>query len=417
MLRGYVSESHHLYQQAASAQVNDTNRQQLSYFGYLSSYNAQTGYGTVLNPENCDDNGVPIITGPIPIITAWIGIANGQNPITGEDDEPWGIQICPFGGATAQNLNGGEQVLVIHARPEIGYGATGFLLPNNNALPPGGDQIPIIQRQIQPGEMLIVSPAQSLILLDAQGTIHIYTQQVNDQGGHIKIGVQGGVRIETTENDTAVADPNDGDINVQALQNLFLQSQQGNLTARADRGNIEIAALTQDILEGAYRNINRGATTGYIHDQAEGELTRISLGANIADVAAGNLARFTAAGNITDDCGNNYTLTAGALIDRICTAGNIVDIAGANMARTAAAGSIADTAGLSINLTAGGLISLDCPIINAGIPALLYLPLLTQFFLTLYNSHTHGVSGASTTPPVISALPVYPNVTKSLYAN
>ena len=49
MLRGYVSESHHLYQQAASAQVNDTNRQQLSYFGYLSSYNAQTGYGTVLN--------------------------------------------------------------------------------------------------------------------------------------------------------------------------------------------------------------------------------------------------------------------------------------------------------------------------------------------------------------------------------
>lgn len=359
MLKGFVTETQHLYQQQASQQIDDSNRRQQTYIGYLGNYNPQTGYGTVVNPENCDDNGVPIITGPIPIITAWIGVASGQNPITG-NNEPWGIQICPFGGSAAQNLTGGEQVLVIQARAEIGYGATGFLLPNNLALPPGGDQIPILGRQIAPGEMLIVTPAQSVILLDAEGSTHVYQQQVNGDGGNFKVGVAGGVRIQTTAPQTLIDDPDEGEIDIQALQDLFLQSQQGDLNAEAELGDVNISALTGDINELANADITRTTTTG-----------------------------------------------------------NIIDTAGQNIVGTAA-GTILLGAGLSMQITANGLIQINAAAVNAGNPALTYLPLLTAFFLTLYNSHTHaGVqSGAGVTgPPVVTAIPNYPVATNDFFAN
>lgn len=396
MLHGHIAETNHIYQQQASAQVNDANRQQLAYIGYLSNYNPQTGYGTVVNPENCDNDGNAILTGPIPIITSWIGTANGQNPITGNNDEPWGIQIHPFGGAMPQTLRnadgpGGEQVLVIQARPESGYAATGFLLPNNLALPPGGDQIPIIGRQIRPGEMLIVSPAQAVVLLDEEGSIHVYTQQVENAGGNLKAGVAGGIRLQTTAPQTLVDDPDQGDIDIIALQDLTLTSQQGTID------------------ETAQNDINQTATTGQITRQAA---------TGIDDsTTTGNFNLTSTAGNVNITSGLAINNTAGGAIVSQATT-NINNNAGAAITNQATGLQLA-TAGTTFTITGGVSVTINSPIVNIGTPTT-YLTLLTVAFLAAFNTHIHdgvtagaGVSGTPTVP----VLPGTPITTEALAAN
>jgi hypothetical protein len=354
---GYVKDFMSLMQAQASKEVTGTKQ---VWVGYISEYDPIRHAVKVLNPLAGDvpaanqfqnagapQTGTPLEYGMIPLASQFVGIANGTNPVNDLVEHP-GIQICPLGGATAQNPTAGEQCVVINLNNEIGYATCAFLLFNEIALPPGGN-IPVLGTAMQPGEWLFVTPTGTTIYMDIDGNLTVMVRQAGHDEGDLNVTANGGISIATVADGTVPTAADVGDIDITSVRDI-----------NEDAGRDHTETAVRDITEESTRDITRTA------------------GRNIVDGATGF---------VTIQGGTNVLVEAG----------------------------------LNLQIDANGIITINSPVaINAGSIGLTYLPLITAFFLTLYNSHSHsgvqtgaGVSG----PPVIAAVPTYPVTTKTFYAN
>ncbi len=287
-LEGYVSETLHMQQGQASAQISGTKP---AYIGYIVSYDINSGMVQVANPlagavspTASDVAGLPVgtvmISPFIPLATYCAGRSDGTNPING-DVTSWGWQIAPIGGSSPQTPTAGEQVLVCNVRNDIGYSACAFMLFNSMAKPPG-NAIPVSDVTLKPGEWLRVHPSGTTEHWDNLGNINTYAQQVPSDtdhvGGCIKTMAYGGISFNTGNPDTdqdKPVDPDWGDIDLYARGTQAVEGDPpqagGNIKGVAYGGitfnTAEAPDLAPDVLPGdidlnATNNINAMAYGG-----------------------------------------------------------------------------------------------------------------------------------------------------------
>ncbi len=284
-LEGYVSETLHMQQGQASAQISGTKP---AYIGYIVSYDIKSGMVQVANPlagavspSAGSVAGVPVgtvmISPFIPLATYCAGRSDGVNPIN-PDVPSYGWQIAPIG---PQTPTAGEQVLVCNVRNDIGYSACAFMLFNGGAKPPG-NAIPVSNVTLKPGEWLRVNPSGTTEHWDNLGNINTYAQQVPSDtdhvGGCIKTMAYGGISFNTGNPDTdqdKPVDPDWGDIDLYARGTQAVEGDPpqagGNIKGVAYGGitlnTAEAPDLAPDVLPGdidlnATNNINAMAYGG-----------------------------------------------------------------------------------------------------------------------------------------------------------
>ncbi len=356
-LMGHIDETMHLQHQTASQQIDGTKP---AYIGYIQDYNVDTGLCTVIDPLNCSpgpDGGqpIPIVSGPIPLCTSFAGLANGQNPVN-DQIRYYGVQVCPFGGASIVDPTGGEQVLVANVRASIGYQLTAFLLFNAVALPPGALPIPVSQANLDNGEWLGVHPSGTVIHMTNDGNLNVYTQGPDpDQGQNINAQAYGGIGLTTAHNgDPAPPDPLQGDIDLTAVQDI-------NMAVLRDI----IMEAQRDILEIAHRDHTTQADR-----------------------------------DILEEAIHDIEMTAGNDLTAVATTGT------ANL-----------QGHLAVNVFSDTVVTVTAPQVLIGAAGEVLLRLLTEAFLATFDAHTHdgvqpgaGISGA----PTIPVIPGYPITTIAL---
>ncbi len=386
MLEGHISEGQNILQ----GQV-DQQRQShaLAYIGYIAEYFPEDATCTVYNPNNSNTdpnnpNPVPMLSNRIPLGTGLSGLSNGKTPIN-DQIKAWGIQIAPLGGGTQNEPQAGEQVLVLRLNAEIGYEACAFLLYNDMAQPPGGQDMPVIGGQLKNGEILLVTPSGTITYFDIDGNLKIITQVapngMTNQTGNLSAVANGGIALRTAVADTVPDEPDQYDIDVTAHQDVNVNADRDiNLTAVRD-----LKLDPRDINVSCDRNLN------------------IAIGTNMETLVTGNQDTVVSENQTNHVLGTSTNTVDGA--ETRTTTGPLLVGCG-NMITISAAGEIA--------IGSDTLIEILAPAINAGALTEALYPLLTEVFLTLFNAHTHGgvAPGVGHTgPPDVPIPPTYPNVT------
>lgn len=211
-LDAHVEENMHLQQRQALGPLDPTNP---GYWGYIQAVQVADGTATIVNPQNSDidtnladpnDPVLPVVSAPIPVCSGFASLsgANGRNNPIRDDIQTYGIQLVPFGGATTQNFQTGEQVLVLNLNSDFGEGACIAFGFNDNAQAPGSQPIPVSGVMLALGEWLYVHPAGIIQHFDALGNLHLYTIPIPDAdpntSGNIITISQGGVSLQATAN-------------------------------------------------------------------------------------------------------------------------------------------------------------------------------------------------------------------------
>ena len=207
-LHGYASETVHLQQ---SQMVGPFDPTQSAYVGYIAEVDIENHAVTVIDPLNSNldtdlanpnDPVHPTKSAFMPLITGFASLSNGKNPIRDDLPCPYGMQVVPFGGGATANPQAGEQVVVVHLNADIGAGAVAFYCYNDQAKPPGSQNIPVSGAQLSNGEWLYVTPAGTIIHLDKLANFNLYTLPVpdatTDSTANITAISQGGISIQAT---------------------------------------------------------------------------------------------------------------------------------------------------------------------------------------------------------------------------
>lgn len=124
-------------------------------YGHVASYDPKTNRARVLFPAFRDQLGNMVLSPWLPCPTMWTG--NG-----------FGMQVAPFGGATSENPNRGEQCIVELIERQYGVTAIAHLTFNDSMTPPFPGMLP--------GEFGMKSKTGSTFYMDAAGNITVTAQ-------------------------------------------------------------------------------------------------------------------------------------------------------------------------------------------------------------------------------------------------
>lgn len=160
-----MSEATELAAQIKHLVDQQTQGQKPFVYGHIASYDPAQHRVTVILPSIRNEDGTPVLTGWMPLGTIWAG-TKGQNPL--------GIQVAPFGGASFENPTDGEQVIVQVIERTYGVMVVASMLFNEVASAP--DQF------ILPGECVIQSPSGSFLKFQANGEIAVHAPLLSADG-------------------------------------------------------------------------------------------------------------------------------------------------------------------------------------------------------------------------------------------
>jgi hypothetical protein len=191
----------HTLMQQAQQQIKDVR---LIEFGHIASYDPVTHAVKVLFPSLQDNDEKSILSGWMQLGTFWAG-------------NKFGALYHPHGGATFENPEQGEQVVVVIVDRESGVSATAHLLFNDEMLSPGPD-VPT-----EPGDFLLKHESGSLIHFKANGDIHVVTDHdlVADVGHDLTVNVVHDATIMVGNNATITVE---GDANAHVIGDLTVQA-------------------------------------------------------------------------------------------------------------------------------------------------------------------------------------------------
>lgn len=142
-------------------------------YGHIATYNQTTGTCRVVFPSIRNEDGTPTMSADMPLGTAW----------SAPGGKSYGMQICPYGGATLENPTAGEQVVVSILESKYGVHFAASLSFNQSAAPPRTDLLP--------GEMVM------------QGEMGSFARF--HQNGDLEFNAQGKVIVNCTGDATVTA--------------------------------------------------------------------------------------------------------------------------------------------------------------------------------------------------------------------
>ncbi len=159
------SEVHHVGMQMAQQQAQEVHA---FYLGQVSVYDPKTHRAKVVFATFVNKDGKFMETGWLQVATLWAGLN-------------FGMQLCPIGGATIEDLSKGEQVLVDVVYRNNTLYALGCFLYNQVDTAPGA-KVPGLKPdgtddyELKPGEALFKHKTGSLDAKLNDGSIHIVAQ-------------------------------------------------------------------------------------------------------------------------------------------------------------------------------------------------------------------------------------------------
>lgn len=333
-----MSELVHTILRQAYQQMQDI---ELGFDGHISEYDVVTNKAKVIIPVRGDDQNV-YETGFLPIASGFSGTAIG-------------FQYCFKGGATLEEPDKGEPVLVMIQNRDNGQM---YIIPsgyNETMTPPGAgtedgdeDGDPNGTNQLQPGEWIWkqynnsdTAPTGSFIKFYQNGDAQAFV--AND----LNANVQNNCNVNVLQ----------GDLNVQVLEGgAELAVHEGDIFVIADEGSINMFTFADDV------NI-----------QSEGE---VNIQSNTGDV---NIA--------TDDPGTLFFIQAAGPL--FLVGSDTIDIN--------------STIGLTIEAPT---VEVTSPVVTLGNVAGLPQPLMNEIAMIWTESHTHicstpgsACSGPNVPPP------------------
>lgn len=200
------------------------------FYGHISVYDATQHRVRCIIPSMTDEDGSPLLSPWMPLGTLSSG--------TG-----YGIQIVPYGGASASNPTAGEQVLIAFFERQHGVSAVPCMFYHGTFRPPSTNlpvdppnEYNIGAEPVVPGDVIIATKAvqpgmpNSFFRMRQNGNIEIWA------AGTLMADVIGNINLTS----------NGGD--------LSIDLQQGNATVNVENGNATVKASgTIDIIAGAIR--------------------------------------------------------------------------------------------------------------------------------------------------------------------
>ena len=159
-------------------------------FAHIATFDPATNRVKVVVPSLRDSDTAPTMSGWIPMLSQSAGGG-------------YGVQIIPYGGATATNPTGGEQVVIglfrnINGVPSISAVCLGLTFNVPDAPPDV-----TIEPPPQPGDVVIFTKPGSYLRVQSTGEIDINAQAVG-----ANITAQGTVNVTSTGNTTLSAQGN-----------------------------------------------------------------------------------------------------------------------------------------------------------------------------------------------------------------
>ena len=132
-------------------------QQQLSthsyaYYGRVASYDPTLHRVRVLLMSLRNEDGAPVLSPWLPLASPWVGSG-------------FGLQVVPYGGATAANPTAGEPCIVFLLERTYGVSASAMMLFDGTMLPPG--------QSLAAGEALLQAPSGSQVYLKANGDVQV----------------------------------------------------------------------------------------------------------------------------------------------------------------------------------------------------------------------------------------------------
>jgi len=183
-----------IYDELAHLIKQNAAMQQASFqpfaFAHIATFDPATNRVKVVVPSLRDSDTAPTMSGWIPMLAQSAGGG-------------YGVQIIPYGGATATNPTGGEQVVIglfrnINGVPSISAVCLGLTFNVPNAPPDV-----TIEPPPQPGDVVIFTRSGSYLRVQSTGEIDVNAQAVG-----ANITAQGTVNVTSTGNTTIAAQGN-----------------------------------------------------------------------------------------------------------------------------------------------------------------------------------------------------------------